>query len=124
MRGTIKAMNRPEVTIAVIQRERFSFTQESLDSLYENTDLPFHLIYIDGASPAATNQYLQKQSKERGFELIRVENFLQPNQARNLALQHTKTPAPRLWLGSLGGLGMQVQILCCYRRRGEISRTL
>lgn len=92
MRGSIEAMNRPEVTIAVIQRERFSFTQESLDSLYENTDLPFHLIYIDGASPATTSLYLQKQSKERGFELIRVENFLQPNQARNLALRHTKTP--------------------------------
>lgn len=85
-------MDKPEVTIAVIQRERFSFTRESLVSLYENTDLPFNLIYVDGASPAATSLYLQEQSKERGFELIRVEKFLQPNQARNLALQHTKTP--------------------------------
>ena len=85
-------MDSSDVTIAVIQRERFSFTEESLNSLYDNTNLPFQMVYIDGASPRATSKYLQKQSRERGFKLIRVENFLQPNQARNLALQHTQAP--------------------------------
>lgn len=85
-------MDRTDVTIAVIQRECFSLTEESLNSLYENTDLPFKMVYIDGASPRATRQYLQNESKERGFELIRVEKYLQPNQARNIALRHTQTP--------------------------------
>lgn len=90
--GMITSMNSTDVTIAVIQRERFSLTEVSLNSLYENTDLPFKMVYIDGASPRATSQYLQEQSKERGFELIRVNKFLQPNQARNIAFRHAQTP--------------------------------
>ena len=85
-------MDITDVTIAVIQRECFSLTEESLNSPYENTDPPFKMIYIDGASPRATSQFLQNQSKERGFDLIRVEKYLQPNQARNIAFRHAQTP--------------------------------
>lgn len=82
---------KSEVTIIITQRERFSYTQPSLESLYEHTEIPFELIYVDGNSPPHIKKYLQQQSKEKGFELIRREKFLAPNQARNLALIKVKT---------------------------------
>ncbi|MBD6616319.1 glycosyltransferase [Komarekiella sp. 'clone 1'] len=80
-------MNKSQITIIVSQRERFSFTRESLESIYENTQLPFSLIYVDGSSPPPIQRYLQEQAQEKGFQLIRTEHYLSPNQARNLGLQ-------------------------------------
>ncbi|MEL7495390.1 MAG: glycosyltransferase family 2 protein, partial [Cyanobacteria bacterium J06554_11] len=40
-------MQHPPVTLVVVPRERFQFTQAALESLYENTTYPFQLIYID-----------------------------------------------------------------------------
>ncbi|MGB3761496.1 MAG: glycosyltransferase family 2 protein, partial [Rivularia sp. (in: cyanobacteria)] len=37
-------MSEPQVTIIVSPRERFSYTRESLESIYENTQIPFKLI--------------------------------------------------------------------------------
>jgi GT2 family glycosyltransferase len=85
-------MNQSQVTIIVTQRERFSYTQPSLESIYELTTLPFELIYIDGNSPPHIQQYLETKSREKGFTLIRREQFLVPNQARNLGLSQVKTP--------------------------------
>lgn len=84
-------MNKPRVTIVVSPRERFSYSQESLESLYKNTDIPFELIYIDGNSPDHIRHYLEKQSKEKAFKLVRTNHYLRPNQARNLSLPHVKT---------------------------------
>ncbi|MCL1463271.1 glycosyltransferase family 2 protein [Argonema galeatum] len=85
-------MIEPEATLVIVPRERFSYTERSLESLYENTTTPFKLIYVDGNSPNRTKRYLENQAKEKGFRLIRTEHFLAPNQARNLALPeiHTK----------------------------------
>ncbi|MCC5614039.1 glycosyltransferase [Nostoc sp. CHAB 5836] len=80
-------MNKPKVTIVVSQRERFSYTRESLESIYENTQVPFSLIYVDGGSPRHIQRYLEEQAQERQFQLIRTEHYLAPNQARNLGLQ-------------------------------------
>jgi GT2 family glycosyltransferase len=84
-------MNKPQVTIVVSQRERFSFTCESLESIYEHTTVPFKLIYVDGNSPDKIKQYLQEKSQAKGFKLIRTEYYLSPNQARNLAMPHVDT---------------------------------
>ncbi|MFB2919365.1 MULTISPECIES: glycosyltransferase family 2 protein [Aerosakkonema] len=84
-------MTEAQVTLLITQRERFSYTDRSLESLYENTTTPFKLIYVDGNSPARTKRYLEKQAKEKGFRLIRRENFLAPNQARNLILSEIDT---------------------------------
>ncbi|NER78959.1 MAG: glycosyltransferase [Leptolyngbya sp. SIO1D8] len=85
-------MTYPQVTIVAVPRERFQFTQESLESLYENTQHPFHLIYVDNHSPAPICDYLASQAKEKGFELVRSPQFLSPNQARNVGLRRVKTP--------------------------------
>jgi len=79
------------VTIVVSPRERFSVSTRSLDSIYQHTDVPFDLVYVDGGSPRYVRDYLLKAASDRGFKLIRRETFLSPNHARNLALRHVQT---------------------------------
>jgi GT2 family glycosyltransferase len=81
----------PNITLIVVPRERFSHTQASLESIYAHTQLPFKLIYVDGGSPRSVRNYLQQKSAEWGFELIRTESYLAPNQARNLGLAQADT---------------------------------
>ncbi|MEN8443513.1 MAG: glycosyltransferase [Cyanobacteria bacterium J06555_13] len=85
-------MNSSEVTLIVVPRERFQFAQKSLESLYSNTEHPFHLIYVDNNSPEYLREYLEAQSQEKEFELVRSPHYLSPNQARNAGLRRVKTP--------------------------------
>ncbi|MEO0825892.1 MAG: glycosyltransferase [Cyanobacteria bacterium J06639_16] len=84
-------MNLPKVTIVVSPRERFSYTQTSLESIYEHTQIPFELVYVDGYSPKSIKDYLAAQATEKGFELVRVDHFLTPNQARNIGVARVNT---------------------------------
>ncbi|MFN6568719.1 glycosyltransferase family 2 protein [Dendronalium sp. ChiSLP03b] len=84
-------MLEPQVTIVVVPRERFSYTKFSLEGIYAHSDIPFKLIYIDANSPQPIKQYLEQQSHEKAFRLIRTENYLCANQARNLALPYVDT---------------------------------
>jgi hypothetical protein len=79
------------VTLVVVPRERFSLTQRSLEDLYEHTTLPFHLIYVDAGAPPPVRRYLEVAAGERHFQLIQVDRFLSPNEARNLAQRQVKT---------------------------------
>ena len=85
-------MTQPQVTIVVVPRERFQFTQKSLESLYDNTQYPFYLIYVDNNSPDHIRAYLAAQAKAQSFELVRSPHFLSPNQARNAGLRRVTTP--------------------------------
>jgi GT2 family glycosyltransferase len=82
---------KKRVTIIVVIRERFSHTKNSLESIYNNTSLPFDLIYVDCNSPSKIKHYLEIQAQEKGFHLIRLERYISQNQARNIALTHVKT---------------------------------
>ncbi|MCV3214484.1 glycosyltransferase [Plectonema radiosum NIES-515] len=82
----LPAIADPEVTIIVAPRERFSYTRESLESIYENTEYPFKLIYVDGNSPSDIRRYLEEQAREKKFQLIRTDYYLSPNHARNIGL--------------------------------------
>ena len=84
-------MGTPEVTIAVVPRERFSYARASLEALYRCTDPPFRLVYVDGGSPSRVRRYLESAAPERGFDLIRSDGHLVPNRARNLALPRVQT---------------------------------
>ncbi len=79
-------------TVIVTQRERFGMTAESLESLFDNTDEPFDLVYVDANSPRKHAGYLARESDRRGFTLIRRERYLTPNQARNIGLAASTTP--------------------------------
>ena len=84
-------MEKPQITIVVVPRERFCFARESLESLYENTKFPFDLIYVDNNSPAKLRRYLETQAQEKGFQLIQTDYYLSPNQARNVGLAQVKS---------------------------------
>jgi GT2 family glycosyltransferase len=81
----------PLATVAVVQRDRFSPTRAALERLYEVTEPPFRLIYVDGGSPQRVRAYLTDQARQRGFHLLRRDSYLSPNEARNLALRHVDT---------------------------------
>jgi GT2 family glycosyltransferase len=94
--GRAKAMSpspgRPRVTIGVVQRERFSLTRESLESLYAATSVPFELMYVDAGSPRHVRRYLEAQASARGIQLIQRPHHVSPNCARNLVLARATTP--------------------------------
>ncbi|MEO0759781.1 MAG: glycosyltransferase [Cyanobacteria bacterium J06648_16] len=79
------------VTLVVVPRERFSYTRQSLESIYQNTQIPFELIYVDGNSPPDIRAYLESQAEIRGFKLIRTDRYLSPNHARNIGLAEATT---------------------------------
>lgn len=81
-------MNKAKVTLIVVPRERFSYTCESLESIYQCTKYLFDLVYVDGNSPEHTKNYLAQKADEKQFKLVRTEHYLAPNQARNIGLQH------------------------------------
>ena len=85
-------MSEAQVTIVVSPRERFQFARESLESLYENTDFPFSLIYVDNNSPAKLRRYLEIQARVKGFQLLRADYYRSPNQVRNLGLCQVTSP--------------------------------
>lgn len=80
-----------QVTIVVVPRERFSFARRSLLNIYENTNIPFELIYIDAGSPAPLQTFLREESKKRGFRMLSADRYLSPNRARNLGWRNVKT---------------------------------
>jgi GT2 family glycosyltransferase len=84
-------MPKAKVTIVVTQRERFSGSRESLESVYEHTKLPFELIYVDGNSPAHIRSCLEAEAGNRGFVLVQTDYYLFPNQARNIGLARVDT---------------------------------
>ena len=81
----------PRATVAFVPREQFSTTERCLETLIKRTAEPFELVVVDGGSPPNVRQYLQAAASKHGFTLVRSEEFLTPNQARNLALPHVQT---------------------------------
>lgn len=82
---------KPQVTIVVTPRERFSCTEASLESIFAHTTYPFKLIYVDGNSPAKTKAYLEKMAQEKEFTIFRTDYYLSPNRARNIGLDYVDT---------------------------------
>lgn len=105
-------MNTPSVTVVMTPRDRFSYTQVSVEALYQLSDIPFQFIFVDGGFPASVRRYLSEQSKKNNFLYIREDRYLAPNHAKNLALPHITgkyivfmdndcIPMNRGWLGAL-----------------------
>lgn len=79
--------------IAFVPREVFSMTRGSLGRLLEKTDGSYRLVCVDGNSPPDVRDYLKDQARELGFTLLRTEEYLSPNQARNIAVKWTQSNA-------------------------------
>ena len=84
-------MSKPRVTIVVVPRERFSASRRSLESIYEHATVNFSLVYVDGASPPPVRRYLERQSVDKHFKIIRSDSYLSPNRARNLGFASVQT---------------------------------
>jgi len=80
-----------DVTIVVVPRERFSFAPQSLKSVLGNTEPPYKLLYVDGGSPTWVRRIIESQARENNFTLIRSEQYLSPNEARNLGFAKVQT---------------------------------
>lgn len=85
-------LSLPKVTVVVVPRERLSFIQRSLSATFEHTSIPFNLIYVSGGLPVLVRQSLEEEAGRKNFKFIHSEEYLSPNQARNLALPHITTP--------------------------------
>jgi GT2 family glycosyltransferase len=85
------AVMAPPVTIVIVPRERFNNARDCLASLYAHTDVPFRLVWVDGGSPARIREYVRDQAHARGFELVRTDDYLTPNRARNIGLKRVTT---------------------------------
>lgn len=81
----------PLVTIVVVTRERYGYIRESLKHIYECSDIPFSLIYVDCGSPARYRAFLERQAVDRRFDLIRLPYFITPAKARNVGLRCVRT---------------------------------
>lgn len=84
-------MDASSVTIVVVPRERFSAAPDALECLYRNTPAPFNLIYVDANSPRPIKRHLEREAANKGFRLVRIDEYLAPNQARNIGLHLTDT---------------------------------
>jgi hypothetical protein len=78
-------------TIAFVFRERLSSTLPCLQHLLCTTSGPYKLICIDGGAPESISASLRQLASRHGFTLIRSEDYLSPNESRNLALMHVQT---------------------------------
>ncbi|MEM8809514.1 MAG: glycosyltransferase [Cyanobacteria bacterium P01_G01_bin.38] len=81
-------VNQAKVTLVVGPRERFSYTQECLESIYQDTDYPFDLVFVDVCSPKPIQRYITEKAQEKSFKVIRTDRYISPNQARNVGLRH------------------------------------
>jgi len=84
-------MGDPQVTIVVVPRERFSYTERSLQSIYDHTTFPFRLVYVSAGAPSRVKQFLVFESAQKNFQLVSTDYCLAPNEARNLGLRKVKT---------------------------------
>ncbi|MEO0533403.1 MAG: glycosyltransferase [Cyanobacteria bacterium P01_A01_bin.123] len=81
-------VNKPKVTLVVGPRERFSYTRECLESIYQDTDYPFDLVFVDVCSPDPIQRYITEKAREKSFHVIHTDRYISPNQARNVGLRH------------------------------------
>ena len=92
MRGAMTLINASSlVTIVIVPRERFSYAQRSLTSLFANTAPPFNLVYVDAGTPAPVKDFLEQEAALRTFRIVSSSGYLSPNMARNLGWQAVQT---------------------------------
>jgi GT2 family glycosyltransferase len=83
--------NPASVTIVVSPCERYGLAKASLESLYQNTSIPFDLIYVTSAAPSKLVAWIDEQAKTRNFTHLRHREQITPNEARNHGARLAKT---------------------------------
>lgn len=83
-------MKQDDVTIVVVPRDHFSDAKESLESIFAFTP-SCPLVYVDGGSPTRVARFIREQARAKGFELLRYDYYLTPNQARNIGAARVRS---------------------------------
>lgn len=79
------------VTIGFTPRERFSQAAESLQSILENTTVPFELVVVNCGIPDRYWRDMEPLIRGRDdVRVIEVDDYLLPNQSKNLVLREAK----------------------------------
>lgn len=76
-----------QATIVVVPRERWSFARRSLASIHAHTEPGYDLVYVDGGSPTSVRRGIADDVSRLGFRLVRTDELVSPNRARNLGAQ-------------------------------------
>ena len=84
-----KAMDRqPTVTVGFVPRERFSLAKQTLNSILENTEIPFNLMVVDCDTPRKYWRDIESTlADRRNIQIIHSDRYLLPGESRNLVLE-------------------------------------
>ena len=80
-----------DVSIVIVQRERFSSIIESLKSLFATIENDIKVVVVEGATPKNIREELAIMQKNREFTLVSLDYFITPNEARNIGLNYVNT---------------------------------
>lgn len=83
---------RPEVTVIVNFRERWSLTPQAIQSLIDNTSSPYQLWLLDSGMPTALRQEVERLGSLAGLRIIDVGHETWPNHARSMVVREITTP--------------------------------
>jgi GT2 family glycosyltransferase len=73
--------------VVVNQRDRYDWHEALIAALYQDLPAGTPVLFVDGGSPPALRDVLQRSAEQWGLELLRCEAFISANQARLLALE-------------------------------------
>ncbi|MBD2079351.1 glycosyltransferase [Leptolyngbya sp. FACHB-17] len=80
----------PTVTIGFFPREQFSLAAESLQRIFDCTHIPFDLVVIDCNTPKIYwKQIAHVLEKHNNVRVLHTDDYLMPNQSRNLVIQES-----------------------------------
>ncbi|MDP8927082.1 MAG: glycosyltransferase [Actinomycetota bacterium] len=80
-----------QVTIGFVPRDRFCKAAESLQRIFDHTDIPFTLVVVDCNIPERFRQPIQAVLEGRdNVRIIRTDRYLLSNEAHNLILRETE----------------------------------
>jgi hypothetical protein len=78
-------------TVVVAPRERFSSVVESLESLFATVPATVPVVVVEGCSPAPVRAALAKLQARRPFDLVSLDWYVTPHEARNIAFERVET---------------------------------
>jgi GT2 family glycosyltransferase len=81
----------PASTIIMVPRESFAEGPASVSNVCAHRENGARLVVVDPGSPPRVQRALEDLARRHDFSLIRVDRYLPPNQARNLAIEHLTT---------------------------------
>jgi hypothetical protein len=78
-------------TVVMVPRDTFAGTAASVANICQHRENRARMLIVDAGSPRRVRREVEQLAKLYDCALLRVDRYLTPNQARNLAMQHVTT---------------------------------